>query len=74
MLEKKIRRYKLMEKHMEFVRCGKYMQAREIMWLLRKGNVRLGFRDYEWEVERFCEDIGCRINYGRNYNVANVIL
>lgn len=68
MLEKKILRYKLMDAHRKLVREGKLLEARELLRLLRKGRVKLGLDDVSWEVERLCEELGCRINYsGRGY-------
>lgn len=39
MLEKKIRRYKLMDAHRELVRTGKLYEAYLVLKLLRKGNL-----------------------------------
>jgi hypothetical protein len=74
MLDKKIRRYKLMDIHREFVRSGKLFEAREILWLLRKGRTTLGLSDEAYEVERVCEDLGCNMRYGRNFNTVEVRL
>lgn len=68
MLEKKILRYKLMDTHRVLVRQGKLLEAREVLRLLRKGYITLGLGDVDWEVERLCEELGCRIRYsGRGY-------
>ena len=40
MLEKKIRRYKLMDAHREFVRTGKLYEAHLVLELLRKGKLK----------------------------------
>lgn len=74
MLEKKIRRYKLMDAHRELVREGKLLEAREVLRLLRKGSIKLYLGDVDWNVERLCEELGCRINYGRNGYTVRVIL
>lgn len=74
MLEKKIRRYKIMDAHREFVRAGKYQQARAILQLLRKGKVSLGLGDESWEVESFLETVGCRFSYGRGGYTATAYL
>ena len=36
MLKKNIRKYKIMEKHMELIKNGNYETARNLLWLLRK--------------------------------------
>lgn len=66
MLEKKIRRYKMMEKHQELVCSGKFEAARLVLELLRTGRVHLGLDDDSWIVERECEEMGCYIYYGRS--------
>lgn len=68
MLEKKIRKYKLMDTHREWVRQGKFLEARRLLRLLRDGKVALGLGDTDWIVEKLCEDAGCRINYSTSYN------
>lgn len=65
MLEKKIRRYKMMEKHQELVRSGKLGAARLVLKFLRTGRVHLGLDDDSWIVERACEEMGCYIYYDR---------
>ena len=65
MLEKKIRRYKMMEKHQELVRSGKYGAAKLVLRLLQTGKVHLGLDDNSWIVERECEKMGCYIYYSR---------
>lgn len=72
MLEKKILRYKLMDAHRNLVREGKLLEAKELLRLLRKGRVKLGLDDVSWEVERICEDLGCRINYSSRGYTAEV--
>lgn len=72
MLEKKILRYKLMDTHRVLVRQGKLLEAREILRLLRKGYIKLGLGDVEWEVERLCEELGCRIRYSSRGYTAEV--
>lgn len=54
MLEKKIRRYKMMEKHQELVRSGKFEAGRLVLELLRTGRVYLGLDDDSWTVENEC--------------------
>lgn len=72
MLEKNIRRYKLIDEHRRLVREGKLIQANIVLHLLRKGKVALGLDDESYAVESLCEDIGCRISYSRNFNVSEV--
>lgn len=74
MLEKKILRYKLMDTHRKLVREGKLLEAREVLRLLRKGRLKLGLDDVSWEVERLCEELGCRINYSSRGYTAEVRL
>lgn len=61
MLEKKIRRYKLMDAHRKLVREGKLLEAREVLRLLRKGSIKLYLGDVDWTVESLCEELGCKI-------------
>lgn len=74
MLEKKIRRYKLMDTHRNLVKEGKLLEAREILYLLRKGNIKLGLDDISWNVENLCERLGCKIICRRNGYIAEVRL
>lgn len=66
MLKKNIRRYKVMEKHIEWVKIGEYMAARNLLWLLRRGYVKLGLGDADYETESFLESIDCPVFYGRS--------
>lgn len=70
MLKENIRRYKIMETHMEFTRCGMYIEALLIMELLRNGQVKLGISESEWNVEYVLEEIGCPVSYGQNHWTA----
>lgn len=74
MLEKKILRYKLMDAHRNLVREGKLLEAREVLRLLREGRLKLGLGDVSWEVERLCEELGCRISYSSRGYTAEVRL
>lgn len=67
-LEKKIRKYKLIEVHQSLVKEGKLFAARKILKFLIKGNVTLGLSDDDYEVESILEKAGCRFSYGRNYS------
>lgn len=66
MVKKNIRKYKIMEKHMELVKSGNYMFSRNLLKLLQNGFIRLGLGDADFETECFLESIGCPVNYGRN--------
>lgn len=66
MLQKNIRRYKIIEKHIEWVKNGKYIAARNLLRLLRKGYIKLGLGDTDWETEMFLESIDCPVFYGRS--------
>ncbi len=66
MLQKNIRRYKIIEKHIEWVKNGEYIAARNLLWLLRKGYVKLGLGNTDYETESFLESIDCPVFYGRN--------
>lgn len=70
MLEKKIRRYKIMEAHMELIRKGLYRQAQLILGALREGKVTLWLDDDSWAVESLLEGLGCRIWYDSRGNSA----
>ena len=72
MLEKKIIRYKLMDICRKLVREGKLLEAREVLRLLRKGRIKLGLDDVSWEVERLCEELGCKIRYSSRGYTAEV--
>lgn len=64
-LKKKMRRYNLMEKHMELVRKGQYGAARLLLNFLRVEKVYLGLDDDSWTVELICEKAGCQMWYHR---------
>lgn len=70
MLERKIRRYKLMDAHREMVRNGQYRAAKKVLTLLAEGKVTLWLDDDSWAVESACEKIGCHIWYASNGNKA----
>ena len=66
MLEKKIRRYKVMDAHREMVKSGQLKAAKILLKLLRNEEVHLGLDDDSWLVEKTCEELGCHIHYSRN--------
>ncbi len=70
MLQKNIRRYKIVEKQIEWTKSGNYLAARNLLWLLRKGYVKLGLGNTDWQTESFLEGIGCPVRYDRNGYVA----
>lgn len=74
MLEKKIRRYKLMDTHKELVRHGKLSEARRLLKLLMNGKIALSLGDADWVVEKICEDAGCYISYSHRYNTATAYI
>ena len=74
MLEKKIRRYKLMDVHRDLVRFGKLYEAWLVLRLLREEKLKLYLGDADWNVEKLCEDLGCRFGYSRNGYTAMVYL
>ena len=74
MLEKKIRRYKLIDAHRELVKQGKLLEARQLLKLLRNGKISLGLGDADWAVEKLCEDVGCRIGYSGRYYTATAYI
>lgn len=65
MLEKKIRRYKLMDEHRRLIRKGLYRQAQLVLRLLSDGKVTLWLDDDSYAVEVLCEGLGCRMWYDR---------
>lgn len=73
-LEKKIRRYKLIEVHQNLVREGKLFMARKLLHFLQNGSIVLGLSDDDYEVERILEKVGCRSTYGRNFRSSTVYL
>lgn len=70
MLEKKIRRYKIMDAHRALIRKGLYRQAQLAMRVLRDGKVTLWLGDDDWAVESLLEGLGCPIWYSGNGNRA----
>lgn len=71
MLVKKLRRYKIMEAHMDLIRKGLYRQAQLVLRALREGKITLWLDDDSWAVENLLEGLGCRIWYdGRGYRAV----
>lgn len=66
MVNKNIRKYKIIEKHIEWTKSGNYAAARNLLWLLRKGYVKLGLDNTDYETECFLESIDSPVFYGRN--------
>ena len=73
-LEKKIRRYKAMEKHRMMVRKGQLGAAKLVLRLLRTGSVSLGLDDDSWVAEIACEELGCRLFYDSRGNRVTAYL
>lgn len=65
MLEKEIRKHKLIKAHRTMVKSGQYVAAKYLLKLLLTGSVHLGLDDDSWIVEKTCEDIGCPLFYTR---------
>lgn len=66
-------RYRMIEKHLQFVREGKYDVAHYMLHLLNKRECTVGLNDnagFVFEVE--AEKSGCRISYSRNYSRAYI--
>lgn len=66
-------RYRIIEKHLQFIREGKYDVARYMLRLLNKRECTVGLNDdagFVFEIE--AEKCGCRISYSRNYNRAYI--
>lgn len=64
-LERRIIRYRIMDQHRALVRAGSYEAAELVLRLLRRGYVRLGLRDAEWEAETVLEAAGLNGHCGR---------
>jgi hypothetical protein len=66
MRTKKSKRLAIMMKHRELVAKGQYFIAYKLLRLLNKGNyITLYFGDYDMEVERILEKLGCQISIDR---------
>lgn len=72
MLRKNMTRYKLIDEHIKAVKSGNYLVAKEILHLLRKGQIKVGLDDVGFEMECVAERTGCRVSYGRNFYTANI--
>lgn len=66
MVKKNIRKYKIMEKHIELTKSGNYMVARNLLYLLRKGKIKLGLSDVDYDTEEFLESIDSPVTYSSN--------
>ena len=69
-LENKLIRYRLFDRHRELVKGSTedMLVARRILGFLRKGEIRLGLGDTDWQTEQELEKAGVRIRYsGRGY-------
>lgn len=56
---------------MELTKAGKYGEAKNLLILLKRGYIKLGLGDVDWETERFLEEIDCPANYSsRGYGVT----
>lgn len=62
-MKKKLRKYRLMELHAKLVKTGRYMEAKNVLYLLRTGSVTLGLSDVDRSTEKLLEDAGCPVSY-----------
>lgn len=74
MLKDKMLRYRVMEFHRELVRKGQYIAARQVLKLLRTGQVALSLGDVDFLLETQLENLGCRIAYIGRYYTAHAYL
>ena len=51
---------KLMYKHIQLVKAGKFEVARLLLKLLKDGNITVYFDDISWEVDRICNKLKIR--------------
>lgn len=65
---------KVMNAYSESVRSGKLREAWLLLALLRYGKISLGLGEAAHNVEYMLGEIGCRIRYTGNYNIARVYL
>lgn len=72
MLKKNLTKYRLIDEHMKAVKAGKVILAKEILYLLRKHQIKVGLDDIGNELEIIAEKSGCRISYSRNYCIATI--
>ncbi len=64
----------MMDAHRELVRTGKLYEAYLILELLRKGKLKLYLGDADWNVEKLCEDLGCKFGYNSRGYTAMVYI
>ena len=62
-MKKKLRKYRLMELHVRLTKTGRYMEAKNILNLLRTGSVVLGLSDADRSTEKLLEGAGCPVSY-----------
>lgn len=69
-LERKLIRYRLIDRHRELVRGSQQdlLVARRLLHFLLAGEILLGLGDIDWAVEQELDRAGVHINYrGRGY-------
>lgn len=69
-LERKLIRYRLIDRHRELVRGSQQdlLVARRLLHFLLAGEILLGLGDIDWAVEQELDHVGVHINYrGRGY-------
>ena len=64
-LNKNIRKYKLIDIHLNLIREGKYFIARDLLRFIVERNITLGLSDTDWELEKILNEVGCKLSYGR---------
>lgn len=68
-LNKKIIKYKLIERHIQLTK-GSFEDlevANRLLHFLNKGEIRLGLGDIDFRTELELENTGIHISYSRNY-------
>lgn len=72
-LKRNLVKYRLIEKHREVVKAGRYEEGRYLLRLLRTHIMTVGLGDDAgYAAECIAEKCGCRTRYARNYAVAHV--
>lgn len=73
MTDKSTIKKNLMNLHNDLVKNGEYDKAINVLHLLHRHKLIVGLMsDVGFWVETKAEEIGCRVSYSRNYNIATV--
>ena len=62
-MKKKLKKYRLMKLHAKLTKAGRYMEAKNVLYLLRTGSVVLGLSDADHSTEKLLEGAGCPVSY-----------